>query len=43
MDAMVEITERDGVVGGGTRCFQLAALDRISPLMVAWLRERLAV
>jgi hypothetical protein len=43
MDAMVALADRDGVVSGAKPCFQLAALERISPQMVDWLRGRLPV
>jgi hypothetical protein len=43
MDAMVAIAERDDMAWGEKPVFHLAALDSISPPMLAWLRERLPV
>ncbi len=40
-DATVAVADRDFVVHVAKPVFQLAALERISPEMLAWLRERL--
>lgn len=45
-DAMVALSDADRMIEGGEQSgpiFHLAALERISPQMLAWLRERLAV
>lgn len=41
MDAMVERAGHDHAIAGERLCFHLRSLDRISPPMLAWLRERL--
>ncbi len=41
MDALVELAGHDHVVTGKRLAFHLASLERISPPMLAWLRERL--
>ena len=41
MDAMVELAGHDHVITGQRLAFHLASLERISPPMLAWLRERL--
>ena len=41
MDAMVELAGHDHVVASGKIAFHLASLERISPPMTAWVRERL--
>ena len=41
MDALVELAGHDHVIEGPKLAFHLASLDRISPTMSAWLRERL--
>jgi len=41
MDAQVMLADRDSVSAGDTPLFHLAALDRISPPMRRWLRQRL--
>jgi hypothetical protein len=41
MDAMVELAGHDHVIAGAKLSFHLASLERISPPMIAWLRERL--
>ncbi len=41
-DALVVRADCDHVGGGETPCFQLAALDRLSPAMLAWVRARIA-
>jgi len=42
MDAMVELAGHDHVINGEKFAFHLASLERISPTMVAWLKERLS-
>ncbi len=42
MDALVVRADSDQVTGRDTPCFQLAALDRPSPAMLAFVRPRLA-
>jgi hypothetical protein len=42
MDALVARADCDQVTGRDTPSFQLAALDRLSPAMLAWIRPRLA-
>ena len=42
MDAMVVHADRDRVVAGATPAFHLADFERISPQMLAWLRDRLS-
>jgi hypothetical protein len=41
MDALVELAGHDHVITSQKLAFHLASLDRISPTMQAWLRERL--
>jgi hypothetical protein len=41
MDALVELAGHDHVITSEKLAFHLASLDRISPPMQAWLRERL--
>ena len=41
MDAMVELAGHDHVIAGKRLAFHLASFERISPPMLAWLRERL--
>ena len=41
MDALVELAGHDHVITSEKLAFHLASLDRISPTMQAWLRERL--
>jgi hypothetical protein len=41
MDALVEPAGHDHVIEGNRLAFHLASLERISPTMLAWLRERL--
>ena len=41
MDAFVEVGGHDHVIGGERMCFHLRSLERVSPPMCAWLRERL--
>ena len=41
-DAGVKHAERDHVIAGAKPLFQLASLERISPEMLTWLRQRLA-
>jgi hypothetical protein len=41
MDALVEAAGHDHVIEGERMCFHLRSLERISPTMCAWLRERL--
>jgi hypothetical protein len=41
MDALVELAGHDHVVASGKIAFHLASLERISPPMTAWVRERL--
>ena len=41
MDALVELAGHDHVITSEKLAFHLASLDRISPPMAAWLRERL--
>ena len=41
MDAMVELAGHDHVVERERLAFRLASLERMSPTMLAWLRERL--
>ena len=41
MDAMVELAGHDHMIEGEKPGFHLASLERISPPMIAWLRERL--
>ena len=41
IDAWVGVAEQDGRAAGEKLTFQLAALERISPEMLAWVRERL--
>ncbi len=41
MDAMVELAGHDHVIEGQRLAFRLASMERISPVMLAWLRERL--
>jgi len=43
MDAWVELAGHDHVITANRLAFHLASLERISPPMVAWLRERLTV
>ena len=41
MDALVELGGHDHMIEGKRMCFHLRSLDRISPPMAEWLRERL--
>jgi hypothetical protein len=41
MDALVELAGHDHVIASKKLAFHLASLERISPPMLAWLRERL--
>jgi hypothetical protein len=41
MDALVEVAGHDHVIEGERMCFHLRSLERVSPTMGAWLRERL--
>jgi hypothetical protein len=41
MDAMVELAGHDHVITARKLSFRLASLERISPTMLEWLRERL--
>jgi hypothetical protein len=41
MDAVVELAGHDHVISGKKLAFHLASLERISPTMLEWLRERL--
>jgi hypothetical protein len=41
MDALVEVAGHDHVIEGERMCFHLRSLERVSPTMCAWLRERL--
>jgi hypothetical protein len=43
MDALVELAGHDHMIEGKRMCFHLRSLDRISPPMAEWLRERLDV
>jgi hypothetical protein len=42
MDALVELAGHDHMIEGEKMCFHLRSLDRISPPMAEWLRERLS-
>jgi len=42
MDALVELAGHDHMIDGEKMRFHLRSLDRVSPPMCAWLRERLA-
>jgi len=41
MDALVELAGHNHMIEGERLAFRLVSLDRISPIMLAWLRERL--
>jgi hypothetical protein len=41
MDAMVELAGHDHVIEGQRLAFRLARMERISPVMLEWVRERL--
>jgi hypothetical protein len=41
MDALVELAGHDHMIDGKKMCFHLRSLERISPTMAEWLRERL--
>jgi hypothetical protein len=41
MDAMVELAGHDHIVEAEKITFRLASMERVSPTMVEWLRERL--
>jgi hypothetical protein len=41
MDALVELAGHDHVIASEKLAFHLASLERISPPMTAWVRERL--
>ncbi len=43
MDAIVELAGHDHLIEKPKLAFRLASLERISPVMLAWLRERLGV
>lgn len=42
MDAMVELAAHDHIIEAERLTFRLASLERVSPTMQEWLRERLA-
>jgi hypothetical protein len=42
-DALVMLADRDGAAEGPRPLFRLAAMERISPAMLDWLRGRLSV
>ena len=41
VDAMVELAGHDHIIEAGKITFRLASLERVSPTMQEWLRERL--
>ncbi len=41
-DAMVELAGHDHIIEAEKITFRLAALDRVSPVMLEWVREKLA-
>ncbi len=41
MDAMVELAGHDHVIEGQRIAFRLKSMERISPVMLEWVRERL--
>ena len=41
-DAMVELAGHDHIIEAETITFRLASLERVSPVMVDWLKERLS-
>jgi hypothetical protein len=40
-DAMVELAGHDHIIEGEKITFRLAAMERVSPVMVDWVREKL--
>jgi hypothetical protein len=40
-DALVTLADRDGIAEGARPLFHLAAMERISPEMLSWLRGKL--
>ena len=42
IDAMVELAGHDHIIEAEKITFRLAALDRVSPVMLEWVRERLS-
>ena len=41
-DAMVELAGHDHIIEGEKITFRLAAMERVSPVMLEWVRERLS-
>jgi hypothetical protein len=41
-DAMVELAGHDHIIEAEKITFRLAAMERVSPVMVDWVRERLS-
>jgi hypothetical protein len=41
MDAMVELAGHDHIIDAEKITFRLASMERVSPTMLEWVRERL--
>ncbi len=41
VDAMVELAGHDHVIEGERLAFRLKSMERVSPVMLEWVRERL--